>query len=64
MMDKELADKIWAHRQRKERTARAHRKVDLLFCQTGLEPLKKEINFLKDALRELSEKIKRRGEKC
>lgn len=63
-MDRELADKIWAHRQRKERTAKAQRKSEDNLIGSGVFVLKKEIEFLKDALRELSEKMKRRGEKC
>ena len=63
-MDRELADKIWAHRQRKERTAKAQRKSEDNLIGSGVFVLKREIEFLKDALRELSEKMKRRGEKC
>jgi hypothetical protein len=64
MMDRELADKIWAHRQRKERKAKAQRKSESDLIGSGIFLLKQEIEFLKDALRELSEKMRRRGEKC
>jgi len=63
-MDRELADKIWAHRQRKERASKARMETRENLTGSGVFILKQEIEFLKDALRELSEKIKRRGERC
>ena len=63
-MDRELADKIWAYRQRQQKAARARLEIQKKLEQSGVFALKQEIEFLKDALRELSEKIKRRVKKC
>jgi hypothetical protein len=62
-MDRELADKIWAYRERRGRAARARMNIREKFKETGLEELKEEIEVLKQALRECNEKLKGRAGK-